>query len=81
MKRLSIIVLACLCLGAAPPSPTASPVPTITLSDGSVVTAAAIEARIAELTEQRNTLAGQVIDLTDQLHKIQQAVNQAQSKK
>jgi prefoldin subunit 5 len=46
-----------------------------------VVTAAAIEARIAELTEQRNTLAGQVIDLTDQLHKIQQAVNQAQSKK
>ena len=75
---------------AAAPSPTPTPAPTpppptIVLTDqngrSAPFTAAQIEQsirdanqRIADLTNERNALAGQVIDLTNQVQKMQSPV-------
>jgi len=66
-----------------PPTPTqavkAAPEPTLILADGKPHTAAEVtqilkEAgdRIAELTQQRNAYLGEVVDLQNQLQKLQQ---------
>lgn len=62
------------CAPEPTPTPTPTPAPTITLSNGVKLTAAQIEQefkdlneRIAELTNERNTFAGQTLDLQYQM--------------
>ena len=92
--KAMLILGAILALGAASPSPTPTPVPTptptpaptIRLSDGNEYTAAQIDAaiqnfktRINDLTQERNMLAGQNIDLNTQIQKTLQPAFSAPS--
>ena len=86
ISLFSIISTAAICADAPKPAakeatpvaPATIPEKTVTLDDGKEYTAAQILAfwkkaqeRIDDLTNQRNQLAGQVLDLTTQIQKAQ----------